>query len=86
MGLAHESGHLIGLDHSQVNLAIFNEPQGNCSINDLAVAANPGRNDSIATATPISNDRFHASLNPAADPPSGPANPDHTRSPAIQGQ
>jgi hypothetical protein len=43
----------------------------------IEVTAAPGRNDSIATATPISNGTFHASLSPYADPPSGPGNPDN---------
>jgi hypothetical protein len=52
-------------------------PKADEKILSLAVVENPGRNDSIVTATPISNGRFHASLSPCADPPSGPANPDN---------
>lgn len=43
----------------------------------LAIASNPGRNDTPATATPISNGTFRASISPYADPVAGPANPDH---------
>lgn len=42
----------------------------------LSATANPGRNDSIATATPLSNGVFPASLSPYADPVTGPGNPD----------
>jgi hypothetical protein len=42
----------------------------------LEVKAAPGRNDSIATATPISNGTFHASISPYSDPVDGPAVPD----------
>jgi hypothetical protein len=43
----------------------------------LRISNSLGRNDSIATATPISNGRYHASLSPAADPLDGPLNPDN---------
>ena len=42
----------------------------------LTIKNNLGRNDSIATATPISNGKFHASLSPYSDPVDGPAVPD----------
>jgi hypothetical protein len=42
----------------------------------LTVAANPGRNDSIATATPLSNGTYQASISPFSDPPNGVGNPD----------
>jgi hypothetical protein len=51
-------------------------PQFDERILTLAILSSPGRNDSIATATPISNGSFRASLSPYADPVSGPANPD----------
>jgi hypothetical protein len=41
------------------------------------VVSDPGRNDEPATATPISNGTFRASISPYADPVAGPANPDH---------
>ncbi len=43
----------------------------------LSVVARPGRNDSIATATPLSNGTYRASISPFADPPTGAANPDN---------
>jgi hypothetical protein len=43
----------------------------------LQISRSLGRNDSIATATPISNGLFHASLSPFADPIDGPPNPDN---------
>jgi hypothetical protein len=43
----------------------------------MTVTSNLGRNDSPATATPISNGTFRASISPYADPVAGPANPDH---------
>jgi hypothetical protein len=52
-------------------------PQSDEKVLSLAVVANPGRNDSIATATPLSNGLYHASLSPYADPASGPADPDN---------
>jgi hypothetical protein len=42
----------------------------------FSVAPNLGRNDSPATATPLSNGTYLASLSPLADPPTGVANPD----------
>lgn len=42
----------------------------------LSVTANPGRNDSPGTATPLSNGTYGASISPIADPPTGVANPD----------
>jgi Putative Ig domain len=36
----------------------------------------PGRNDTPATATPLSNGTYAASISPIADPPNGMANPD----------
>jgi hypothetical protein len=42
----------------------------------LVIVSGLGRNDSIATATLISNGAFRASLSPYADPVEGPANPD----------
>jgi hypothetical protein len=42
----------------------------------LVATTNPGRNDTMATASPLSNGVFPASLSPFADPVSGPANPD----------
>jgi len=42
----------------------------------LIIVRGLGRNDSIATATLISNGAFRASLSPYADPVEGPANPD----------
>jgi hypothetical protein len=36
MAFAHEFGHFIGLDHSQINLVVLNEPSGACLLNDLA--------------------------------------------------
>jgi hypothetical protein len=42
----------------------------------LTVAANLGRNDSIATATPLSNGTYQASISPFSDPPNGVENPD----------
>jgi len=43
----------------------------------LTIDSHLGRNDSPATATPISNGTFRASISPYADPVAGPANPDH---------
>lgn len=43
----------------------------------LTIASDLGRNDSPATATPISNGTFRASISPYADPVAGPVNPDH---------
>jgi len=43
----------------------------------LTVKSDLGRNDDPATATPISNGTFRASISPFADPAAGPANPDH---------
>lgn len=43
----------------------------------LTIASDLGRNDSPATATPISNGKIRASISPFADPVAGPANPDH---------
>jgi hypothetical protein len=43
----------------------------------LTITSSLGRNDSTATATPISNGRFRASISPYADPVSGPAYPDN---------
>jgi hypothetical protein len=40
------------------------------------VVAAPGRNDTIATATPLSNGTYQASLSPYADPQNGLGNPD----------
>lgn len=42
----------------------------------LTITSNPGRNDSIETATPVSNGTLRASLSPFADPPSDTPNPD----------
>ena len=42
----------------------------------LVVGSNLGRNDSPATATPLSNGTFQASISPFSDPPTGAANPD----------
>lgn len=42
----------------------------------LTISNSLGRNDAIATATPISNGTFRASISPYADPVSGPSNPD----------
>lgn len=42
----------------------------------LTISDSVGRNDTIATATPISNGTFRVSISPYADPASGPANPD----------
>ena len=44
---------------------------------NLTIASDLGRNDEPATATPISNGTFRASISPFADPVAGPANPDH---------
>jgi len=43
----------------------------------LRISSSLGRNDAIATATPISNGTIHASISPYADPVSGPASPDN---------
>jgi hypothetical protein len=43
----------------------------------LTITNSLGRNDTIATATPISNGTFRASISPYADPASGPAYPDN---------
>jgi len=43
----------------------------------LTITSSLGRNDWIATATPISNGTFRASISPYADPISGPAYPDN---------
>jgi hypothetical protein len=43
---------------------------------ELTVASGLGRNDSIATATPLSNGTYLASISPYADPPNGVGNPD----------
>ena len=42
----------------------------------LTVAGNLGRNSSPATATPLSNGTYRASISPLADPPTGVANSD----------
>ncbi len=42
----------------------------------LTIKNDLGRNDTISTATPISNGTYRASISPYSDPPSGPANPD----------
>jgi len=42
----------------------------------LTIRSDLGRNDSPATATPISNGTFRASISPYSDPVTGPANPD----------
>jgi Putative Ig domain len=42
----------------------------------LTVSANLGRNDSIATSTPLSNGVYRASISPYSDPPNGVGNPD----------
>jgi len=42
----------------------------------MTAAVSLGRNDSIATATPLSNGRYRATISPFADPVGGPANPD----------
>jgi hypothetical protein len=36
MAFAHEFGHFIGLDHSQINMAVQYEPAGACSLDILA--------------------------------------------------
>jgi hypothetical protein len=43
----------------------------------LTIRSNLGRNDSPATATPISNGTFRASISPYSDPVDGPAFPDN---------
>lgn len=43
----------------------------------LTITSSLGRNDTVATATSISNGRFRASISPYADPVSGPAYPDN---------
>jgi hypothetical protein len=43
----------------------------------LTITNSLGRNDTIATATPISNGTFRASISPYADPLSEPAYPDN---------
>jgi hypothetical protein len=43
----------------------------------LTISNSLGRNDSIATATPLSNGTFRASISPYADPAGGLANPDN---------
>lgn len=53
-------------------------PQTDSQALSLTIGAAPsGRNDSIATATPLSNGAFVASISPYADPQSGPGNPDN---------
>jgi hypothetical protein len=42
----------------------------------ITVNSNLGRNDSPATATPLSNGTYQASISPFSDPPTGVANPD----------
>lgn len=42
----------------------------------LMVGSNLGRNDSIATATPLSYGTYFASISPISDPPGGVLNPD----------
>jgi hypothetical protein len=42
----------------------------------LSIAASLGRNNSPATASPISNGTYQASISPVADPPTGVASPD----------
>lgn len=42
----------------------------------ISVNSSLGRNDSPATATPLSNGTYQASISPIADPPNGVANPD----------
>ena len=42
----------------------------------LTVGASLGRNDSPASATPLSNGTYQASISPVADPPTGVPNPD----------
>ena len=42
----------------------------------IRAAGAMGRNDTIATATPLSNGTYRASISPFADPPTGAANPD----------
>ncbi len=42
----------------------------------LSVAATPGRNDSLATATVLSNTTYSASISPVSDPPTGVVAPD----------
>jgi hypothetical protein len=34
--IAHEIGHFIGLDHSQINVEVLNQPAGSCNLDDLA--------------------------------------------------
>jgi hypothetical protein len=34
--ITHEIGHFSGLDHSQINVEIFGQPVGTCSLDDLA--------------------------------------------------
>lgn len=43
----------------------------------LTITSSLGRNDTVATATSISNGSFRASISPYADPVSGPAYPDN---------
>lgn len=42
----------------------------------MNVVASPGRNDTIATATPLSNGSYAASISPFVDPPGGTPNQD----------
>ncbi len=34
--ITHELGHFSGLDHSQINVQVLNQPPGNCNLDDLA--------------------------------------------------
>ena len=52
-------------------------PQETTRALSLTIASDLGRNDSPATATPISNGTLRASISPFADPVAGPANPDN---------
>jgi hypothetical protein len=61
----------------QVNDSGADIPQSAQRSLSLTVVAVAGRNDSIATATLISNGTYFASLSPLADPEGGPANPDN---------
>jgi hypothetical protein len=51
-------------------------PQTAQQLLSLSIVNSPGRNDTLPTATPLSNGRYRASLSPYADLPSGIAQPD----------
>ena len=86
-GLIHGTPTGAGISQFAVHLADSGTPvqtaDANLSINVLAHAL--GRNDSIATATPISSGFFNASISPFSDPSSAAPDTDYYRLTANPG-